>query len=109
MNNKIAISDKDNRNVITINNKEYDLYDLVQDRSKQKAFNKEMSSYKDTLLFSYNDIIEKKVHSIIPCVADKAFVEFHFREFEVMCKNCLDSRAVKIGRILPPYITKIQN
>ena len=109
MNNKIAISDKDNRNVITINNKEYDLNDLVQDRSKQKAFNREMNSYKDTLLFSYNDIIEKKVHSIIPCVADKAFVEFHFREFEVMCKNCLDSRAVKIGRILPPYITKIQN
>lgn len=109
MNNKIAISDKDNRNVITINNKEYDLYDLVQDKSKQKAFNKEMNSYKDTLLFSNNDIIEKKVHSIIPCVADKAFVEFHFRKFEVMCKNCLDSRAVKIGRILPPYITKIQN
>ena len=35
--------------------------------------------------------------------------EFNFRKFEIEKKKDVEGEAKRIGRVLPPYITKVQN
>ena len=107
--NRLKVCGSEDKTVLLAYNKQYSLNDLINDKSSRKEFNIDMSSYQNSLLFSHNEVIERKTHSIIACVAGEFFVEFNYREFEVMRKQCLDARATKIGRILPPYITKVQS
>ena len=55
------------------------------------------------------EFVERVYHAIVPFIANGKFIEFNFREFQVRKKDSLLSDKIKrIGRILPPYITKIQ-
>lgn len=50
--------------------------------------------------------IEKINHSMIPFLDDGKIIEFLFREINL--KKWKDLKEKRIGRLLPPYITKIQ-
>ena len=105
----ITITEKDGKKFIGVDQDYYDLKELVENDDKRKVFNEQMKVYDNPVVFSYGDIIEKKTHSIIACVADETLIEFSFLKFEVMKRKDLDTKATRIGRLLPPYITKVQN
>lgn len=105
----VKVIQKDEEKVLTIDQNCYRLKELLEEDQKSDTFNKEMRKYNHPVVFSYGDIIEKKTHSIVACVAGELFIEFCFRKFEVGSKTDIETKATKIGRLLPPYITKIQN
>jgi len=63
----------------------------------------------DNVSFSQGEYLEKGYHAIVPFIDNGEIVEFRFNEFEVRQKSSLITDKIKrIGRILPPHITKIQ-
>jgi len=60
----------------------------------------------DGLHFREGEFIEKINHAIVPCIDNGKIIEFLFRDLKPKeWKNIKDKR---IGRLLPPYITRIQ-
>lgn len=78
-------------------------------KQNKGQFNSDMQRFDRLLLFDKGQIIEKKTHAILPCVAEKLFIEFQFKRFLIKKKSTLEAEAMRVGRIIPPYITKIQN
>ncbi|MDD5672935.1 MAG: hypothetical protein PHC61_02120 [Chitinivibrionales bacterium] len=63
----------------------------------------------DNISFSQGEFVEKGYHAIVPFIDNGKIIEFKFSEFEIRQKSSLPGASIKrIGRILPPYITKIQ-
>ena len=104
----IEVIQKNEDIVLKIDESHFILKDLLESDVNRNKFNKGMKKYNAPVVFSNGDIIEKKTHSIIPCIAEETLVEFSFREFEVKKKQEIEQEATLIGRLLPPYITKVQ-
>lgn len=80
------------------------LYCLLGDELIQKTNGKI-----DNIHFSQGQYLENVNQAILPFIDDGKIVEFKFSEFKVCQKSLLSTAQIKrIGRILPPYITKIQ-
>jgi len=63
----------------------------------------------DNVSFSQGEYVEKVYQAIVPFIDDGKIIEFKFGEFEMRQWNSLSTDQIRrIGRILPPYITKIQ-
>ncbi len=56
--------------------------------------------------FENGEFIEKKNHVIVTCIDDGKIIEFLFRELKIHKWNSIKNN--RIGRLLPPYITRIQ-
>lgn len=54
------------------------------------------------------EIIEKKTNAMVSCIADQYLLEFGFSSFKTLPKSELESESKRIGRLIPPYITRIQ-
>lgn len=63
----------------------------------------------DNVSFSQGEYLEKGHHAIVPFIDDGKIVQFEFGGLEMREWKALSTEKIKrIGRILPPYITKIQ-
>ena len=69
----------------------------------ETQINKEDSEYR----FDKGSFIEKVTHSILSFIDDGKIVEFKFRNFKVI--NWKKMKGKRIGRLLPPYVTRIKN
>ena len=105
---EISIKEDEGEKILTIGGQQYQLKNLNLEGETDR-FNKDMKIYERSLIYNNGDILEKKMHSVIACIADKKFIEFNFRKFEIEKKKDVEGEAKRIGRVLPPYITKVQN
>lgn len=106
----IKLKNNGTHNVLHLYDQEYVLDDLISyDRDKRGVFNKDIQKYNNYFLFYNGAIIEKNNHSIITCIDEKDVIEFDYKNFEIMKKSTLNDEYMLIGKIIPPYITKIQN
>lgn len=59
--------------------------------------------------FNKGEFLEKNHHAIVPFIDDGKIIEFQFTGFVIRDVNSLKTDKIsRIGRLLPPYITKIQ-
>lgn len=61
---------------------------------------------KDGIPFKEGEFREKKNQAIVSCIDNGKIIEFSFRDLKIEKWNSLKN--YRIGRLLPPYITRIQ-
>nr|WP_289706536.1 hypothetical protein [Enterocloster clostridioformis] len=100
----------DSGDLVFSNSKNFSLEDLgqiCQDEDRLLDFNANFKKYRNNMIF-YNkgELLEKKTEAIIACVDNGKYIKFELRKLEL--KKFYEIKEKRIGRILPPYITKIQ-
>jgi len=73
---------------------------------KGRVIDENTINKKSGIPFIEGQFIEKVNHAIIGCIDDGIIIEFLFRDLKV--KKWKDLKNKRIGRLLPPYITRIQ-
>lgn len=102
-------ANNDGGNIMVIDGDDYPMEALQEyNKGDRSAFNNMMQKFERKLLFKDGEIIQKKTHTIITCIADRYVMEFSFRDLKVEKKSILETKCERIGRIIPPYINKIQ-
>ena len=79
--------------------------DICGNDEQLKELNGLLKKHKSGAFFSSGDIIGKKSEIIITCIAGKKAIKFRL---DLSVKKYGDVKKDRIGRILPPYITRIQ-
>lgn len=93
-------------NYLIIDGNKYLLNDLASlTEERRQEINKDLSSYRDKVWLRKGTFIEQSNKVIIGCIAGNLVMEFNLNIKIDKFNNIRDKR---IGRILPPYITKIQ-
>lgn len=83
-----------------------DLCEICQNEKDLIELNNLFRAYKNDAFFSNGNIIGKKSETIIACVAGKKALKFRLSIHQVKKYSKIKDKL--IGRILPPYITQIQ-
>ncbi len=65
------------------------------------------SNNDNKILFEKGSFIEKSNNTYIPFIADGKIIEFFFKEIKIKKWNAIKDK--RIGRLLPPYVTKVQH
>lgn len=79
--------------------------EICQDEERLADFNRNFSKHRNSIFFRKGTILERDDKVIIGCVAGTQAIQFDM-DLEILgFKEWKDKR---IGRVLPPYITKIQ-
>lgn len=86
-----------------IRDKNPELYLIKGTIVDEKQINKKESEYK----FDKGAFIEKAIHSILSFIDDGKIIEFKFKKYKIEKWNKYKTK--RIGRLLPPYITRIKN
>ena len=79
--------------------------EICQDAEKLAEFNRHFSKHRNSIFFRKGTILERDDKVIIGCVAGEEAIQFDM-DLEVLNFNAWKDK--RIGKILPPYITKIQ-
>ncbi len=88
--------------------------DAISKRAKQEegdavsqllTINDKFTKYKNQVFFGNGEIRERKPEVIIACVDGGKIIKFRL---DIKIKKFKDVKSNRIGRILPPYITRIQ-
>jgi hypothetical protein len=82
-----------------------DLIDLCKDELERKKFNDLIIRHKNKVFFNMGEIIGKRNEVIITCVHGKKAIKFRL---DIIQKQFNQIKTNRIGRIMPPYITRIQ-
>jgi len=56
--------------------------------------------------FNRGEYLEKSIHAVVAFIDDGKIIEFKFSDFAI--KTWIEIKTTRIGRLLPPYINKIQ-
>lgn len=83
-----------------------ELHAVCGDVTRLQLLNSEISKQNSKALFINGNIIGKKVEIIIPCVAGNGALKFRLDIAKIKKYSKIKDKL--IGRILPPYITQIQ-
>jgi hypothetical protein len=84
------------------------LSDIEQQCSKSKTrgnLNYKLRQYRNRNYIANGEILEKKREVIVPCIADKKAIKF---SLDMEIKEFTEVMQYRIGRLLPPYITRVQ-
>lgn len=79
--------------------------EICQDTEKLEVFNRNFSRHRNSIFFRKGTILERDDKVIIGCVAGEQAIQFKM-DLEILSFNAWKGK--RIGRVLPPYITKIQ-
>lgn len=79
--------------------------EFCKDESKLEEINKNFSKHRNSIFFRKGSILERDDKVIIGCVAGEQAICF---DMDICVFNYEDMKEKRIGRILSPYITKIQ-
>lgn len=74
------------------------------DKELQK-FNKNFANHRNSIFFRKGTFLERNDKVIVGCVAGEQVLQFNL---DISIKNFNAEKSKRIGRILPPYITRIQ-
>jgi hypothetical protein len=84
------------------------LASICENKKKLNAFNNKFKKYRNNAFFINGDIISKRSEIVVVCIAGKKAIKFKLdisvEKFEELKK----SGRARIGRVLPPHITRIQ-
>lgn len=86
--------------------------DLVRDKNpelyclKGRVIDENTINTEEGIPFQNGEFREKKTHAIVSCIDDGKIIEFLFQDLKIKKWNELKEK--RIGRLLPPYITRIQ-
>lgn len=79
--------------------------EICGDISKLEEFNRNFSKHRNSIFFRKGTILERDDKVIIGCVAGEQAIVF---SMEIEIRSFSEMKDKRIGRVLPPYITKIQ-
>lgn len=79
--------------------------EFCQDTEKLAEFNRNFSKHRNSIFFRKGTILERDDKVIIGCVAGEQAIQF---DMDLVVLNFNEWKDKRIGRVLPPYITKIQ-
>lgn len=79
--------------------------EFCRDDTKLSDFNRNFSKHRNSIFFRKGSILERDDKVIIGCVAGEQAIQF---EMDLEIFDFESMKAKRIGRILPPYITKVQ-
>lgn len=89
-------------------NKSFSLDEMrkkCKDNDELKEFNKNFTNYRNRIFFRKGTFLERNDKVIVGCVAGEQALQFNL---DISIKKFSDAKGKRIGRILPPYITRIQ-
>ena len=99
--NKDGLLKFDDKTLIDIK----DIEEICNDQDKLEEFNKNFIQYGKKMIYRNGTILGRNDKVILGCVADKKILEF---DMDIECKYFNDLKGKRIGRVLAPYITQIQ-
>ena len=106
----LSLKKRKKENCLMVNKTPFPLSDLIQaDEKAKNEFHKHIQSMNKQFVFQGGEIIEKKKEAIVACIANTHLMRFDFDGFEATKKSDLEEKAIRIGRLMPPYISKIQS
>lgn len=79
--------------------------EICKDETKIQAFNRNFAKHRNGIFFRKGAFLERNDKVIIGCVAGEQALQF---DLDIIIKNFSNEKDKRIGRILPPYITRIQ-
>ena len=82
-----------------------ELVGICHNEEARKEINSKFVNHRNGIFLNKGEILEKKLEIIIACVANAKVLKFRT---EIIPKKFTEIKANRIGRILPPYITRIQ-
>ena len=82
-----------------------EMCEICQDVTKLEEFNRNFNKHRNSIFFRKGTILERDDKVIIGCVAGEQAIQFDMNLVVLSFSAMKDKR---VGRILPPYITKIQ-
>lgn len=107
--NSVKLSGDNDDNILQLNGEKYKCKELSAFDKKQRGeFNSSFQESNTTFVYNKGEILEKKTYSIIPCIAGKTLLKFCFKDFKTVKRSEEENESYRIGRIIPPYITRIQ-
>ena len=83
-----------------------DVKNICKSRKELKKLNYKFRKFRNSNFFLYGDILENKSEVIIACIADRNILKFCIKNIYIDEFNVLKDK--RIGRLLPPYITRVQ-
>lgn len=87
-------------------NKAYELSSIINcNNSMRNSINNKLRKYRDNIFFRKGNFLERGDSVIIGCVAGGKILKFGL-EIHIKHFDCV--KELRIGRVLPPYITRIQ-
>lgn len=78
---------------------------ICKDDNELEEFNKNFIKYRNRIFFRKGTFLERNDKVILGCVDDEQVLQFNL---DISIKEFGDVKDKRIGRILPPYITRIQ-
>ena len=72
---------------------------------KLQQLNKQFRKYRNLVFFNQGELLERKPEIILACVDDGKIIKF---EIDLIVMSFAELKDKRIGRVLPPYITRIQ-
>lgn len=82
-----------------------DMHEICKDEAKIQDFNKNFVKHRNSIFFRKGAFLERNDKVIVGCVAGEQVLQFNLG---ISIKNFITEKDKRIGRILPPYITRIQ-
>lgn len=79
--------------------------EICKDEAKILDFNKNFARHRNGIFFRKGAFLERNDKVIVGCVAGEQALQF---DLNICIKSFSDEKDNRIGRILPPYITRIQ-
>ena len=82
-----------------------DMVEICKDKTRLQEFNHNFAKFKNGVFFRKGTFLERNDKVIIGCVAGEKVLQF---DLNICIEKYNDVKDKRIGRILPPYITRIQ-
>ena len=82
-----------------------EMCEICKNDDELKKFNNNFVNYRNRIFFRKGAFLERNDKVIVGCIANEQMLQF---DLDISIKEFSDVRDKRIGRILPPYITRIQ-
>lgn len=82
-----------------------DMCEICKNDNELQKFNNNFAKYRNKIFFRKGAFLERNDKVIVGCIANEKVLQF---DLDISIKEFSDMRDKRIGRILPPYITRIQ-
>lgn len=70
-----------------------------------QQLNRQFRKYRNLVFFNRGELLEKKPEVVLACIDNGKIIKF---EIDLVIKSFAEIKNKRIGRVLPPYITRIQ-
>lgn len=70
-----------------------------------QQLNMQFRKYRNLVFFNRGELLEKKPEIVLACIDNGKIIKF---EIDLIIKTFAEIKNMRIGRVLPPYITRIQ-